>query len=623
MRRGAIGAALVALALSTVAGCTLPVASSNALGFFVSSQSPGDVDCPRQPPRRAGARGSRATRVRRRGAPSAPTSRPPTSLRLYLGVAMSPSNSSPAQTPANLGVYQQLAQNLVNGGPVLRHRARSGGSGPRPTSRGGCRTPPPRSTSPPSTTSSRPCAASRDSTSSSTGARPPTSTPTNGSYAASYPGDQYVDYIGTDQYDNPGSSWTATLDTVGGLSYTVNFAKAHGKFVSVPNGASTAADDPAFVNDMYGFITNPTNDVGYSSYFSYDGAVDSDITQFPNSAGGLHPRLLSVRPAGRSGSVRQLAHELVEVEVVAPRLDEPALELEGAHDRKADGALRGDEVVHPLGEHDVAVGHDVAHLEVDPVPPGGEPDDHLPDGVVPDQGVDGDVVVDGVGMEVPHHLVDVELRPRGTESRDDSKRRFGHWVTSRSAGSSCVAPGAPSRHRSWATWPEGDHVRCHAGAVRADRLVATLLFLQARGRATVAEVAQELEISTRTARRDLEALAIAGVPVYSQAGRGGGWSLVGGARTDLSGLTAAEARALFLVAGPGAATPEVKAALRKLVRALPETFRASAESAGGAVIIDASDWDRPPVGPPEHLGALQQAVVDGVQVRLRLRGPRP
>jgi predicted DNA-binding transcriptional regulator YafY len=156
--------------------------------------------------------------------------------------------------------------------------------------------------------------------------------------------------------------------------------------------------------------------------------------------------------------------------------------------------------------------------------------------------------------------------------------------------------------------------------VRADRLVATLLLLQSRGRATVAEVAEELEVSPRTARRDLEALAMAGVPVYSQAGRGGGWSLVGGARTDLSGLNAAEARALFLVAGPGAATPEVKTALRKLVRALPETFRASAESAGGAVIIDASDWDRLPVDPPLHLGALQQAVVDGVQVRLHYAG---
>ena len=58
--------------------------------------------------------------------------------------------------------------------------------------------------------------------------------------------------------------------------------------------------------------------------------------------------------------------------------------------------------------------------------------------------------------------------------------------------------------------------------MRADRLVATLLVLQARGRVTAAEVAEELEVSVRTARRDLEALAMAGIPVYSQAGKGGG-----------------------------------------------------------------------------------------------------
>src|SRR5262249_54559067 len=110
--------------------------------------------------------------------------------------------------------------------------------------------------------------------------------------------------------------------------------------------------------------------------------------------------------------------------------------------------------------------------------------------------------------------------------------------------------------------------------MRADRLVAALLVLQARGRVTAAELAAELEVSERTARRDLEALGMAGLPVYSMPGRNGGWSLVGGARTDLSGLTASEARALFLLAGPSShATPNVKAALRKLVRALPETMR--------------------------------------------------
>jgi len=74
--------------------------------------------------------------------------------------------------------------------------------------------------------------------------------------------------------------------------------------------------------------------------------------------------------------------------------------------------------------------------------------------------------------------------------------------------------------------------------VRADRLVAILLLLQARGQVTAAEVAEELEVSERTARRDLEALGIAGLPIYSQQGRNGGWRLAGGGRTDLSGLTA-------------------------------------------------------------------------------------
>ena len=153
--------------------------------------------------------------------------------------------------------------------------------------------------------------------------------------------------------------------------------------------------------------------------------------------------------------------------------------------------------------------------------------------------------------------------------------------------------------------------------MRADRLVAELLILQSRGRVTAAELAEELEISERTARRDLEALAMAGIPVYSQAGRGGGWSLIGGARTDLSGLTAAEARTLFLVAGPSAAaTPQVKAALRKLVRALPEPFRADAEAAASAIVLDPSSWDRGDVPTPVFLEDLQRAVVDGVQVRL-------
>lgn len=153
--------------------------------------------------------------------------------------------------------------------------------------------------------------------------------------------------------------------------------------------------------------------------------------------------------------------------------------------------------------------------------------------------------------------------------------------------------------------------------MRADRLVATLLLLQARGQVTASQVATELEVSERTARRDLDALAVAGLPVYATRGRGGGWALLGGARTDLTGLTDGEACALLMAAGPAAASsPEVKAALRKLLRALPEPFRDRAQAAAEAVVVDAAGWRGPSREPPAHLASLQAAVVDAAQVEL-------
>lgn len=152
--------------------------------------------------------------------------------------------------------------------------------------------------------------------------------------------------------------------------------------------------------------------------------------------------------------------------------------------------------------------------------------------------------------------------------------------------------------------------------MRADRLVATLLLMQSRGRVTAAELAAELEISVATARRDLEALSAAGVPVYPQPGRGGGWQLVGGARTDLSGLTSSEARSLFLLLGPAADTPEVRSALRKLLRALPATFRAEAEAAAAAVVVDPAAWGSPEQPRPPLVDLLQSAVVRRLRVRL-------
>lgn len=157
--------------------------------------------------------------------------------------------------------------------------------------------------------------------------------------------------------------------------------------------------------------------------------------------------------------------------------------------------------------------------------------------------------------------------------------------------------------------------------MRADRLLATLLILQAKGRITAPQLAAELEVSVATARRDLEALGAAGIPVYAQPGRGGGWHLVGGARTDLTGLTADEATALFTLLGSKRrADAAGKSALGKLLRALPETFRADAEAAARAVVVDASAWGghRPTL--PPHLEPLRAAIIARHSVRLSYAG---
>ncbi len=281
MRRGAVAVAVVGLALSTLGGCTLPHVGSTALGFFVPSQSVSDVDALAS---HLGVQveGISGYTSQSSWAAIGSYQPPSTSLRLYLSVSMSPSNSSPAQTPANLGVYQTLAQSLVNAGQPYAILRIGWEWSTTYFSWGVQNTTPAQYVTAfddiVTTMRSVPgqhflfdwCAAADE-------------VPTNGSYAASYPGDQYVDYIGTDQYDNPGSSWAATLNTVGGLAYTVNFAKAHGKFVSIPEWGLNGTDDPGFINSMHAFIADPGNDVGYSSYFSDDATVDSDITQFPSS----------------------------------------------------------------------------------------------------------------------------------------------------------------------------------------------------------------------------------------------------------------------------------------------------------------------------------------------------
>ncbi len=152
--------------------------------------------------------------------------------------------------------------------------------------------------------------------------------------------------------------------------------------------------------------------------------------------------------------------------------------------------------------------------------------------------------------------------------------------------------------------------------MRADRLLSLVLLLRHRGRMSAAALARELEVSTRTVVRDVEALSAAGVPVYAEQGRHGGYALLPGWSTDLTGLTHAEARAL-LVAGSRSPGPELAAAMRKVVAALPDAQRRAATAAAGRVLQRAAGLVRDaPDPPPDVLGALQEAVFAGRRLRL-------
>src|SRR3954451_15739289 len=111
--------------------------------------------------------------------------------------------------------------------------------------------------------------------------------------------------------------------------------------------------------------------------------------------------------------------------------------------------------------------------------------------------------------------------------------------------------------------------------MRADRLVSLVLLLRQHGRLSAAALARELEVSTRTVLRDIEALSTAGVPVYAERGRRGGFALLPGWTTDLTGLTRSEATALLTVgsfsqAGAPGAGKALTSALRKLTAAMPD-----------------------------------------------------
>ncbi|MGW3099721.1 helix-turn-helix transcriptional regulator [Streptomyces sp. NPDC001102] len=160
--------------------------------------------------------------------------------------------------------------------------------------------------------------------------------------------------------------------------------------------------------------------------------------------------------------------------------------------------------------------------------------------------------------------------------------------------------------------------------MRAARLIKMVLLLQSRPSMTAAELARELEVSERTVTRDAQALSEAGVPVYADRGRAGGYRLIGGYRTRLTGLARSEAEALFLSGVPGALREmgledAASAARLKVSAALLPSLRDASRAAAQRFHLDAPNWFTEPEA-PALLPAVADAVWDDRRISARYRG---
>jgi predicted DNA-binding transcriptional regulator YafY len=150
--------------------------------------------------------------------------------------------------------------------------------------------------------------------------------------------------------------------------------------------------------------------------------------------------------------------------------------------------------------------------------------------------------------------------------------------------------------------------------MRASRLLTILMTLQVRGRATASRLADELEVSKRTIYRDVDELSAAGIPIYADRGPGGGFALLDGYRTRVTGLSPIEAEALFLLGLPGAAADvglgaAAAAAALKMLAALPPDAAEGAARIAARVHIDPVAWYRRSEA-PRLLGPICRAAWD-------------